>query len=87
MPEEHDDAFTADVNGAENIRLEITDESNSESSPDLGGHRSAGWLAQPGVSLQVVQRIPTAGTSGRLQIIISQLRSGILAVQGGEDVN
>jgi len=50
--EEHDDAFTADVNGAENIRLDITDENNSESSSDLGGHRGAGWLAQSGVSLQ-----------------------------------
>jgi putative transposase len=41
--EEHDDAFNADVNGAENIRLDINHtESNSESAPDLGGHRSPG---------------------------------------------
>ena len=50
--EEHDDgdgdgdgdgdAFNADVNGAENIRLDINDESNSESAPDLGGDRSTG---------------------------------------------
>jgi Transposase and inactivated derivatives len=40
--EEHDDAFNADVNGAENIRLDINDESNSESAPDLGGDRSPG---------------------------------------------
>jgi hypothetical protein len=36
------DAFNADVNGAENIRLDINDESNSESAPDLGGDRSTG---------------------------------------------
>jgi putative transposase len=48
---EHDDAFNADVNGAENIRLNINYKSNSESAPDLGGDRSTGWLAQPGVYL------------------------------------
>ena len=41
-------AFNADVNGAENIRLDIDDESNSESP---FGDRSTGWLAQPGVYL------------------------------------
>ncbi|WP_049934510.1 RNA-guided endonuclease InsQ/TnpB family protein [Haloplanus natans] len=46
-----DAAFNADVNGAENIRLDINDESNSESAPNLGGDRSTGWLAQPGVYL------------------------------------
>jgi putative transposase len=54
--EEHDDAFNADVNGAENIRLDINDESNSESAPDLGGDRSTGWLAQPGVYLYDLSR-------------------------------
>ena len=59
--EEHDDdgdgdTFNADVNGAENIRLDINDESNSESAPDLGGDRSTGWLAQPGVSLHDLSR-------------------------------
>jgi len=46
-----DAAFNADVNGAENIRLDINDESNSESSGQLSGDRSTGWLAQPGVYL------------------------------------
>ncbi len=45
-----DAAFNADVNGAENIRLEMN-QSNSESPPSLGENRSPGWLAQPGVSL------------------------------------
>jgi putative transposase len=50
--DEHDDGFNADVNEAENIRLDInTTESNSESSLDLGGDRSTGWLAQSGVYL------------------------------------
>ena len=50
--EECDAACNADVNGAENIRLNITEEeSNSESAPSLGGDRSTGWLAQPGVHL------------------------------------
>ncbi|MDS0300992.1 transposase [Halogeometricum sp. S1BR25-6] len=53
--EEHDDAFNADVNGAENIRLDIN-ESNSESAPSLGGDRSTGWLAQPGVYLHDLSR-------------------------------
>jgi putative transposase len=45
-----DAAFNADVNGAENIRLDINDdtESNSESP---SGDRSTGWLAQPSVYL------------------------------------
>ena len=46
-----DAAFNADVNGAENIRLNINNESNSESSLNLDGDRSTGWLAQPGVYL------------------------------------
>ena len=48
-----DAAFNADVNGAENIRLNINDDtqSNSESSASLGEDRSTGWLAQPGVYL------------------------------------
>jgi putative transposase len=52
--EEHDDAFNADVNEAENIRLDIDDsddESNSESSVSLDENRCTGWLTQPGVSL------------------------------------
>ncbi|MFC5973424.1 RNA-guided endonuclease InsQ/TnpB family protein [Halomarina salina] len=50
-----DAAFNADVNGAENIRLNIN-ESNSESAPNLGGDRSTGWLAQPGVYLHDLSR-------------------------------
>jgi putative transposase len=46
--EECDDAFNADVNGAENIRVA---ESNSESAPTSGADRSTGWLAQPAVYL------------------------------------
>jgi putative transposase len=49
--EECDAAFNADVNGAENIRLNINDESNSESASNSGGDRSTGWLAQPAVHL------------------------------------
>jgi len=47
---ECDAAFNADVNGAENIRLNIN-QSNSESSGQLSGDRSTGWLAQPEVYL------------------------------------
>jgi len=56
--EECDAAFNADVNGAENIRLNINDdtESNSESSGQLSGDRSTGWLAQPGVYLYDLSR-------------------------------
>jgi transposase len=46
-----DAAFNADVNGAENIRLNINTGSNSESSASLDADRSTGWLAQPAVSL------------------------------------
>jgi len=53
--DECDAAFNADVNGAENIRLD-SNESNSESAPDLGGDRSTGWLAQPGVYLHDLSR-------------------------------
>jgi putative transposase len=45
-----DAAFNADVNGAENIRLDLN-QSNSESSGQLSGDRSTGWLAQPSVYL------------------------------------
>ncbi|MGQ4554668.1 RNA-guided endonuclease TnpB family protein [Halobellus sp. GM3] len=45
-----DAAFNADVNGAENIRLDLN-QSNSESSASLDEDRSTGWLAQPGVYL------------------------------------
>jgi putative transposase len=48
--EPRDAAFNADVNGAENIRLDLN-QSNSESSPNLDDDRSTGWLAQPGVYL------------------------------------
>ena len=48
--EECDAAFNADVNGAENIRLDMN-ESNSESQPAVGGDRSIGCLAQPAVYL------------------------------------
>jgi len=50
-----DAAFNADVNGAENIRLDVN-QSNSESAPSLGGDRSTGWLAQPGVYLHDLSR-------------------------------
>ena len=53
--EEHDDAFNADVNGAENIRLDIN-QSNSESASSLDEDRSTGWLAQPGVYLYDLSR-------------------------------
>ncbi len=48
--DECDAAFNADVNGAENIRLDMN-ESNSESSASSDGDRSTGWLAQPEVYL------------------------------------
>ena len=48
--EECDAAFNADVNGAENIRIDMN-ESNFESSGQLSGDMSTGWLAQPGVYL------------------------------------
>jgi putative transposase len=51
----HNDAFNADVNGAENIRLDLN-ESNSESAPEFGGDRSTGWLAQPDVYLYDLTR-------------------------------
>ncbi|SDF37887.1 transposase, IS605 OrfB family, central region [Halorubrum xinjiangense] len=49
--EECDAAFNADVNGAENIRLNINEKSNSESPGQSFGDRSTGWLAQPAVHL------------------------------------
>jgi putative transposase len=48
--EDCDAAFNADVNGVENIRLDIN-AGNSESSGQLSGDRSTGWLAQPAVYL------------------------------------
>jgi putative transposase len=55
--EEHDDAFNADVNGAENIRLDINDsERNSESSARSDEDRSTSWLAQPAVYLHDLSR-------------------------------
>jgi putative transposase len=51
-----DAAFNADANGAENIRLDLNGESNSESSGQLSGDRSTGWLAQPGVYLYDLTR-------------------------------
>ena len=50
-----DAAFNADVNGAENIRLDVN-ESNSESASSSGEDRSTGWLAQPGVYLHDLSR-------------------------------
>ncbi|MFP9061640.1 RNA-guided endonuclease InsQ/TnpB family protein [Natrialbaceae archaeon A-chndr2] len=50
-----DAAFNADVNGAENIRLDIN-ESNSESLASLDEDRSTGWLAQPEVYLHDLSR-------------------------------
>lgn len=60
-----DAAFNADVNGAENIRLNINDESNSESVSSLDGDRSTGWLAQPGVYLHDLSH----GFSPREQVV------------------
>jgi putative transposase len=60
-----DAAFNADVNGAENIRLDINDESNSESSGLLSGDRSTGWLAQPVVYLYDLSH----GFSPREQVV------------------
>ncbi|MFB6283781.1 MAG: RNA-guided endonuclease InsQ/TnpB family protein, partial [Halobacteria archaeon] len=62
---EHGDAFHSDVGGAENIRRNIAEESNSESDDSssssygknkpknlsLDEDRCTGWLAQPGVYL------------------------------------
>jgi len=50
-----DEAFNADVNSAENIRLHA-DQRNSESSASLGEDRSTGWLAQPAVYLYDLSR-------------------------------
>lgn len=61
-----DAAFNADVNGAENIRLDINNtESNSESASKLDGDRSTGWLAQPGVYLHDLSH----GFSPRKQVV------------------
>ncbi|WP_336326718.1 RNA-guided endonuclease InsQ/TnpB family protein [Halovenus sp. HT40] len=53
--EKCDAAFNADVNGAENIRLNLN-QSNSESSASLDEDRSTGWLAQPSVYLHNLTR-------------------------------
>ena len=53
--DECDAAFNADVNGAENIRLDMN-ESNSESSARLDEDRRTGWLAQPAVYLHDLSR-------------------------------
>jgi putative transposase len=66
--EEHDDAFNADVNGAENIRLNVNDESNSEFSASLDEDRSTGWLAQPGVYLHDLSR----GFQPRTEVVDSK---------------
>jgi putative transposase len=67
--EKHDDAFNADVNGAENIRLDIDGtESNSESSASLDEDRSTGWLAQPGVYLHDLSR----GFQPRAEVVDSK---------------
>ena len=58
-------AFNADVNGAENIRLNINDERNSESASSSGGDRSTGWLAQPAVYLYDLSH----GFSPREQVV------------------
>jgi transposase, IS605 OrfB family, central region len=50
-----DAAFNADVNGAENIRLDLN-QSNSESAPDYSADRRTGWLAQPDVYLYDLSR-------------------------------
>jgi putative transposase len=64
--EDCDAAFNADVNGAENIRLNINEaESNSESSTDLVRDRSTGWLAQPEVYLHDLSH----GFSPREQVV------------------
>ncbi len=62
-----DAAFNADVNGAENIRLDIN-QSNSESSGQLSGDRSTGWLAQPGVYLHDLSR----GFQPRTEVVDSK---------------
>ncbi len=49
--DDHNAAFNADVNGAENICLNITTESNAESAASLDADRNPGWLAQPAVSI------------------------------------
>ncbi|RJX50305.1 RNA-guided endonuclease InsQ/TnpB family protein [Halonotius pteroides] len=60
-----DAAFNADVSGAENIRLNTNDQSNSESSASLGQDRSTGWLAQPAVYLHDLSH----GFSPREQVV------------------
>jgi putative transposase len=60
--EDCDAAFNADVNGAENIR---TIESTSESSGQVSGDRSTGWLAQPSVYLHDLSR----GVQPRTEVV------------------
>ncbi|SEL03266.1 RNA-guided endonuclease InsQ/TnpB family protein [Haloferax larsenii] len=59
-----DAAFNADVNGAENIRLDLN-QSNSESAANLDNDRSIGWLAQPSVYLHDLSH----GFSPREQVV------------------
>ena len=58
--------------------------SGSGSAPDLGEERGPGWLTQPEVFLYELSKgVPTAGTTGRLRILISQLRdSGVDETEG-----
>ena len=47
----------------------------TNSGSDLGEERSPGWLTQLEVFLYELSKgVPTAGTTGRLRILISQLR-------------
>jgi len=80
-----DAAFNADVNGAENIRLDIN-ESNSESSSKLAEDRSTGWLAQPAVHLYDLSR----GFQPQTEVVDCKPNiptSGFLRLQAEEDVN
>ncbi len=61
-----DAAFNADVNGAENIRLDINDSTSNSKSPS--GNRSTGWLAQPGVYLCDL----TCGFQPRAEVVDSK---------------
>ncbi len=64
MCEKCDGAFNAEVNGAENIRLDI-DQRNSESTLGLGEERSPGWLARPSVYLHDLSR----GLQARTEVV------------------
>lgn len=61
--DEHDDAFNAELNEAENIRLDIN-ESSSESIPDSGRYKKSRLVGTAwSLHILLAQRIPTAGTS------------------------